>query len=247
MSIRKHKLQNLLDKSLESYYWLGFLLADGHFSKNDRLVVKLQQTDKDHLEKLKTFLGVGKVTIRLSKFNHRIAQYSIMDVATIRVLKERFEIVSNKTVHPPNLSNLTPEELFAVSIGFIDGDGSIQFQTGRTDVQLSVKCHANWRETLEYIFKTPVRINNAGYAYFCIADNTKLRELKNNAIQLNLPILRRKWDKIDLNRESRLEIAKRRLAQIKVLLHQGIKLSEIARQLDLKYTTAWQLLNREIK
>ena len=247
MSIRKHKLQNLINGSLEAYYWLGFLLADGHFSKTNRLVVALQQSDRNHLEKMKTFLGVGEVTIRESKLNPPVAQYSVMDVGTLRFLKERFAIVSNKTISPPNLISLTPEELFAVSIGFIDGDGAIQFPTGRTDAQLAVKCHAAWKNTLEYIFKVPVRINSAGYAYFCITDNTKLREIKNKAIQLNLPIMDRKWSKIDLNRESRMVIAQRRRSEVRTLYSQGLTLLEISTHLDLKYTTVWQLLNRKDK
>lgn len=247
MSIRKHKLQNLINGSLEAYYWLGFLLADGHFSKTNRLVVALQQSDRNHLEKMKTFLGVGEVTIRESKLNPPVAQYSVMDVATIRFLKERFSIVSNKTVCPPDLACLSPEELFAVSIGFIDGDGSIRFQTGRTDAQLTVKCHASWQKTLEYMFNTSVRINNEGYAYFAISDNTRLREIKTKAIQLKLPLMERKWDKIDVHRESRMVVAQRRYSQVRALYEQGTSLINIARQLNLKYTTVWQLLNRKDK
>ena len=37
--IKQHKLKKLLEESYEKYYWLGFLLADGHFE--DKLIERL--------------------------------------------------------------------------------------------------------------------------------------------------------------------------------------------------------------
>lgn len=44
------KLENLLSDTLESYYWIGFLLADGTIHGN-RLQLELAILDKKHQEK----------------------------------------------------------------------------------------------------------------------------------------------------------------------------------------------------
>src|SRR4051812_23073916 len=41
-------LSPLLSGSVESAYWLGFLLADGHFNKKNGLRLSISNNDKNH-------------------------------------------------------------------------------------------------------------------------------------------------------------------------------------------------------
>ena len=51
-----NKIEKLLDETPESYYWVGYLLADGHFNKNYRL--NFTQSGKDKISVEKTY---GKI------------------------------------------------------------------------------------------------------------------------------------------------------------------------------------------
>jgi len=51
-------LSPLLNETLEAYYWMGFIMADGHLSKQNRLTVTLAIKDSDHLLKLKEFVFI---------------------------------------------------------------------------------------------------------------------------------------------------------------------------------------------
>ena len=44
--------RKLISETNESYYWLGFLMADGHFNKNGQIQINLAEKDLKHLQKL---------------------------------------------------------------------------------------------------------------------------------------------------------------------------------------------------
>ncbi|KKK80632.1 hypothetical protein LCGC14_2821530, partial [marine sediment metagenome] len=49
-------LSGLLIDTPISFYWIGFLLADGHFSKRHRVKLVLADKDIEHLNKFKQFV-----------------------------------------------------------------------------------------------------------------------------------------------------------------------------------------------
>ena len=244
MPQKLNKLKNLLNETPEAYYWLGFLLADGHFSKTNRLLVGLSDKDHDHLIKLSNFLGVNPPTLSTNKQGYGYTNLRVMDVTTVAILKERYSIDSNKTYNPPILDSIKEDNLFALMIGFIDGDGSIKFQSGRTDCKLSVKCHSNWQNLLSFIFKVTVRINNAGYAYFCISDNEKLRSIYRKVLKLGLPVMERKWSLIDLERVSRYATSKIWQTEAIQLYKEGKNYKEIMQITGQKYITIYMAIHR---
>ncbi|NPV13032.1 MAG: hypothetical protein HPY57_14800 [Ignavibacteria bacterium] len=148
----------------------------------------------------------------LENFDGQVAGYT--DVMIIQQIK-KYNIQSNKTYNPPNLDSILDDKLFSLIIGFIDGDGSITKQFKRKDAILRIKCHSSWVFILQkfllhlyenYNGKIPsVKINNQGYACFNITNSIILKNIKNKCLELNLPILKRKWDNIDLSRISRME------------------------------------------
>ncbi len=159
----------LLEETNETYYWLGFLMADGHFSEN-RLSLTLGIKDVNHLEKFAKFIGCN---LRIYETNTSV---SLMDTKYIPKIREKFNIVNDKTYNPCNISNINNYDLLmSLIIGFIDGDGSIRLVYKRKDASLAVKCHSSWLNNLQFMVniiysKTAEiiinsRLNNQGYAF----------------------------------------------------------------------------------
>lgn len=228
MPLRKCDLSRLLEDSYEACYWLGFLFADGHFSKKNRLKVVLSEKDRLHLEKLKSFLSISSCMRQYVLANKVYYEISAMDTKVFKILAEKFNTSSNKTKEPCDISKLSEDKLFCLSVGFIDGDGSITKVHKRLHPQLTVKCHANWLGNLRLMYPyASTRLDSRGYAKSVITDSEVLKNIKTRAIEYNLPILQRKWDNIDLSFTSRNQRTKDNLPIIKDLLIKGFSQKEI--------------------
>lgn len=238
----RYKLIKLLDESLESYYWLGFLFGDGHFANTNRLKLTLSIKDLDHIEKFKKFLEVDN-QIKCDNFK---CELSIMDSYTIRILRDRYDLKSNKTYYPPDIESINGDKLKSFLIGFIDADGSIQKQPNdRLGYYITIKVHDSWFDILNYITQsTNAIIQNSGYAVVTISKNADVINLKNWAKWKCLPIMDRKWGKIDVNYISKYEISDFRKKKIKKLLKQDLSYNEIANKMKMKYSAVYNLINR---
>lgn len=195
----EHKLIKLADGSLESYYWHGFILADGHLTEKGRLVITLGIKDLKTLEDFNKFLG----NVANIRKDHQKCYFAVNDKSTVLWLMDKYGLVQNKTYNPPTKFMLIGDEKTAFYCGFIDGDGSIVHQTGRQDCKLTIKLHSSWLEFLTNLMEKSCKINSSGYAYGCLADNSKIKEIKRFAVSNTLPIMSRKWDKINLSKISR--------------------------------------------
>lgn len=203
---------NLNAETYEAYYWAGFIAADGSINSNKRLKVTLAAKDEEHLLKLCIFLK----TANYCKYNRGKFEYcetKVQHTSEIDKFTNKFNLKPRKTYNPPNLKFLSGNNFLSFLCGFIDGDGCIQKQTGRSDSILTIKGHRSWFDVYSffekqlykemgidrYYEKHTVLINNAGYVRITFADRRVLKFLKEKSIALNLPILDRKWSKIDLN------------------------------------------------
>lgn len=195
---RKGDCSILLNDNPLTYYWLGFIMADGHFYKYKRLKVALGSKDRDHLLKLKDFLKVE---------SHRdypaYSEFSVMDSESIGKLCMKFHIQQNKTEKPCNICWIKKDLITALFIGFIDGDGSIRKQTGRKDACIWIKCHRAWLGNLDIfsqaiLGRNQAYLNKDGYANLNIGNHLILKQLKQYAIDHQLPKLERKWNNINL-------------------------------------------------
>lgn len=247
---QKNDVKKLLDENLETYYWIGFILADGHIEKNKRLQIALKSLDYEHLKKLGDYINCD---VKLRTINdYEICSLCVQDSKYIPLLVEKFEIKNNKTKTPPSeniFRKMNKNNLKSLIIGFIDGDGRITNQTNRKDYILSIKCDKSWLNILK-IFNVTIDdidrtiVNSNGYAKFYVSNTTKLKELKLFAINNNLPIMDRKWDIIDLNYVSRGELYKKRRADIKKLVLEGKSPKEISKMLDINYHTVYGIIKR---
>lgn len=239
---RKADCSFLLEESLEKYYWLGFIIADGHISKNNRLKITLAIKDTEHLEKLakrlKTKITITKnVQCSLTAMNRKI----------LSQLKKEYKIKHNKTQNPCDISNITGDNLEAFKIGFIDGDGNIISTGGknseRKDFQIRIKCHKSWKDNLEYMFGKAY-INSQGYALSCISNTVESKKLKQFAVENNLPFLERKWKNINLNYISRCETASLRVKKYLELKQQNKTNKYIADKLGISESGLYMLKRR---
>ena len=214
-------LGNLLDMSHESLYWIGFILADGHISATYRLIIALSGKDETHLRKLSEKIN-GKITNRINRstfstsneYVSMVAVLSVQDKKNLKLLAEKFDIHPNKTYNPPDFTkySLTDEQWLSLLIGFIDGDGHInKLRRSNQNINIVIKNHSSWFQNLD-LFKEKLckvaqipsnmrtRINKQGYAVLVISNGYLIEFLTQHVVKHNLPVLERKWTKIENSR-----------------------------------------------
>ena len=236
-------LSNLLLDTPEAFYWIGFLLADGSFYDN-RLKLGLSIKDADHLYKFANFINyTGAVYI-----TDKSISIACKDVEAVQRIKEKFDIRDRKTYNPPQTilkfdTNLT----YALLSGFIDGDGNIKNQSGRKDFCLTIKNHSSWESILKQFNsiitnKNLTRRDSRGYAKLVISNTEDLKKLKIKALDLNLPILARKWNIIDLNYTSRYITAAELREKVIEAHKTGMKNKEIAEKFNTSKSNVTRIL-----
>ena len=94
--IYKENLKNLLDENPISYYYMGYLLADGNFSNGLSLEVSIN--DIEHME---NFLKYIECDSKIYKRRNCCA-ISISDRKNMNSIKDKFDIFNNKTIYPPS-------------------------------------------------------------------------------------------------------------------------------------------------
>lgn len=212
-------LEKLFTNTTESYYWIGFLLADGSFSKTG---LRFEIKEREQLERFKNFLGINN-EIKEHRENHYIYVGGSTNVTR---LKNQFGLRQNKTYIAPEpsiIEGIDLRLLLALIIGFIDGDGHIRrVKSGKCCFQITFENHASWKEIYEIfekkisefssheLKKSNIRINCRGYVCMSICRREIILKLKEFVIQEKLPVLERKWNLISLE-EINEEIKNRKI------------------------------------
>jgi hypothetical protein len=208
------KIEKLLDDSLETYYWLGFILADGSINvKQGRLKIAISINDVDHLRKFVNYIEAKNTIKNYIYDNSKTSNFSIMNSIVIKQFANKFNICQNKTICAPAINifeKMNDQNFLSMLIGFIDGDGCIMQKQPNNYCVIAIKCHSSWINVFKYfnarlfnIFKitSPMpSINKQGYAVIHINKNYLVTNLKKFCINNELPFLERKWNKIDASR-----------------------------------------------
>lgn len=222
-------LSKLLEDNPISWYWIGFILADGSII-NGRLQIGLSIKDKEHLLKFAEFINYSGSFAETTTS----IQVAVKDLEIVNKICNKYNILPKKTYNPPSILNtLSIDALYCILAGFIDGDGTIRHPNKRKDFFLRIKNHSTWKNVLKLFGtlitdKECVKINNQGYAELCITNTKILQEFKSKILSYNLPLLTRKWDIIDINYISKLSKAEELRNKVLELLKQGIKQQDIA-------------------
>lgn len=244
-------IKRLLSEELESYYWIGFLLADGHIS-NNRVTVGLSAKDKEHLQKFSQYVDIKHIAEKKAKNGNYSVYVSAQDTKNIPILIKKFDIKNNKTYNPPSIDifkNLPEDKLLSLIIGFIDGDGSIHYVFNRRDWCITIKNYITWKDILVFFKekicnKTSYVVSYEKYAQINITDVPSTIKLKKFAIGHKLPIMKRKWDVIDINYITFYQIANERLNIIKKLALEGKTIKEMQKHIDMSYESIYAALKR---
>ena len=189
---------HLANESNEAYYWLGFLIADGHFNTNKQLQVNLSKKDLRHLVKFANFIEYKNI---LEKPSINVSYKEIEEWLS------QFEIEHDKTYNPCKIKHLLGDKLFSFIVGFIDGDGSIDKKGC-----LQIKCHRSWLENLSFMISVLSEncdykgcINSEGCSLVTLTKIEIMKKTRRHAESLNLPILERKWERIRFDKLSKAE------------------------------------------
>jgi len=246
-------IKKLLDESNESMYWIGFILADGHIDNvKNRLTVATSIKDLDYLKTLSDYLETTLNTYPKKSY----CSIACQDQINVSLLAKKYNISNRKTYEPPDISKyeLNINQWISLICGFIDGDGCIGHQTGRKAHTIRIKCHSSWKENLSFIEKKLyeillnihseklTKINNQGYAQVAFSKNLLITKLKEKAISLNIPLMKRKWNKIDTNFISKYDTADK-IRNIVIDLHNhGFDTNEIADKLSYSYGGVYRIV-----
>ena len=179
----------------QSAYWWGFIMADGHLSKQNALIITLKDTDIEHLKKIAKKIN-GNV-IQRNGFCHLFAE----DKNLMLKWKSMLNMVETaKTYFPPKLS-IFQKYFIYFFIGFVDGDGCIWLN--KNYPQLKIELHSSWYENLMWfkdmlahygIKSTNVKINKKGSSCLTIGNADDIKKI--SCFVNNVDFLERKWNKI---------------------------------------------------
>ncbi len=243
-------IQLLLEETPQAYYWAGFIAADGCILNGKRLSIALCNADKEHLEKFARFV---QTKIR----GNKTAVASIQDGILVPKFCKKFDLRPRKTYNPPSLDIVDDDLFLAFMAGFIDGDGSIGNIKNRKDNNLQIKLHSSWCDALAKMEariyevlgiprrKTFTKINKQGYTYLSITNNKVIRSLKKRLITLELPLMERKWSKIDCSRVLASEKAEHNKRKVLAAACPGKTLKQISIETGLSQTGVWKILKKK--
>jgi hypothetical protein len=224
--LRKADLSILLEETPTTYYWIGFLMADGSFSDR-RLHLGVARKDLNHLKKFLNFVNSSN---KISKTRNKHAQnkihyrVKITCVQVIKALIDKFKISSRKTYEPCSISHIQNSELlFSLIVGFLDGDGCVAKTNGNSH-RISFIGHPSWLENFCFMKKfihnyfahedktNPPKITKRWTtlpqdktktkkeyfaASFYISKTSLIEAIRDKAVELKLPFLQRKLGKIN--------------------------------------------------
>jgi len=236
----------LLDNNI-TYYWIGFIMADGSIDHEHlRLTVRLSAKDKVHLVRFGDYIHAEVKEGERFGFDKMFGYCSIyiQDKIRIKILIDKFNFKQNKTENPPDDISWMNDNLFLSFLtGFIDGDGCIRKVYKRKDSNLRIKNHRSWisvleqfRIRLEKIFDVKIKsskLNKQGYAELTLTNIKLLSLLKNKIKTLGIPYMERKWNLIDETLISRYETSTIKRMKIKKLLDSGMKNKDISKKLNI--------------
>lgn len=120
----------------EKAYWLGFLYADGNVSSNsNRISIALKESDKEHLEKFKKFIG-GDIKILYKKsVKAYVISFRCKEMKKDLVL---LGCIPNKTWLIDSIPLIENSLKIHFIRGFFDGDGCITYGNKLKDNRYSV-------------------------------------------------------------------------------------------------------------
>ena len=189
--------KNIFSKidSEEKAYWLGMLYADGTVHKTSgQVCLTLQEQDKEHLEKLKKFLGCNnKISYDKNNNSYRLS----FCCAEIAADLQKLGCVPQKSLILtfPNDSQVPPEFKKDFMRGYVDGDGCLCY-TEKTYCFSFTSTESFIQSAIEYFQWKECKLDLAGQAktWRC-ADKKLVPNYLNTLYEKSTIYLQRKYEK----------------------------------------------------
>ena len=240
---RESDISDLISGSPVAWYWVGFLLADGHFDPiRGRVKIGLAMKDAGHLAKLASFVKCPNLGLT------DIAHLSFQDQRLISFC-QKHSIVSDKTVCPPDLESFPEDAWLPLFSGFVDGDGHVHCRNPE-NFRITVRVHGSWLGALGFFedrvyertmpdrhSKRLAHMSGYGYALLNITDNPTIRCLVRKIRELKLPVMDRKWGRIPLT-----TAYENFTSEVMALHSTSLTVSEIAEKLKCRYTRVFHVI-----
>ena len=236
---KQHNIERLLSDELEAFYWVGFLLADGCFNRNGIFQLGLSIKDSDHFYKFVKFINYDLTVLNRLGGNDSFGidkehvSMRLQDYINVNLICKKFDIHNKKTYNPPNIEvfkSFTINQMKSLVAGFIDGDGTIS-KSGT----IRFGCHFLWIDILKY-FATFITDSysvtnsmNSNCLGIRIVGHTNCRNFKTELLNFKLPLLERKWNRIDESKLTRKQTREIRYSRFVELYQSGLKQNEIAK------------------
>jgi hypothetical protein len=193
---RHGTLRPFFDGSYQSFYWLGFIVADGSISKHGNLRVWTSAKDREHTKQLADWL---ETTLHEDPKRNAVG-FGVGDKVSCEELASTFGIRQRKTYDPPTLHWLTTASLdifTAFFAGYIDGDGCIH----KTYNTITITAHSSWVNTLQFLETLAKKHWSVSSSSLILQKYCTLRirldsSVRDHLYTLNLPLISRKWDRI---------------------------------------------------
>lgn len=183
-------------ETAKSYYWAGFIAADGNIARKTRiLTLGLARKDEHHLQQFKSDINfIGPIR----QGDTRGFGYSVMTVNNpklVNTLQRKFNITPKKSL-TLTFPTLSKEFVNFFILGYIDGDGTIGLHKSRNGNKVLRISMIGTKEFLEGVAKAldiKCCLYKAGNVYKLEYSNGNARKLFEGMYKLNAPKLSRKW------------------------------------------------------
>jgi len=263
-------LNKLLEDNSLSYYYIGLLMADGHFeTKGSKKTIDLalNKNDKDYLQKYADFVEYKKeMSYRENCSSYRVI---VSDQNLVSKITRKFNFNDRKTYMPPVLTwikDISPDLYFSLWVGYIDGDGSIRYKKNRKkenrdSCSIRIQCHKSWVNNLiefeEFLYsyfeikrnnKKLPRINSRGESFFDISDMALVVKMKHKIIDLGIydNVMHRKWGIIKLDYENpQFKLADERMQEIRALISEGKTAVDISEEIGCTPEHIYGIIRKE--
>ena len=194
--------------TLENSYLAGLLAADGWIRpcSGDKTInqvgISLKAEDAHLLDHMRQATGYTGVIRKYCVDTYPQAELRISGVAQWLIdLKKHWGLIPSKTftLLPPDEHTLTPDQVKAFLVGFIEGDGYIAISGGTLKVSI-VTASPEFADWLEKIFMRlgqakPTRsLHVNGTAHYLDFYGANARRLCASLMEVGVHKLMRKWD-----------------------------------------------------
>ncbi len=239
-------------------------MADGHFAEYS---ISLGQCTKEmnHMQKYADFISFAREL--KDEGPEGGVRITSGDKYLVPLIKKKFKVSNLKTYNPPDFKWIKNKDLLlSLIIGFIDGDGCIsQVETQGEGIKswLRIKVNCSWIDNLSYFYYflheysgfkikkkvSPPKVYRDKRNIFILSiyDNDVLAFMKRKIIELNLPVMARKWDPVDENHVSKIEKEKIMWPKIKCMLNEGVSKIEVSNIMGFSNKVLHRIIKEQTK